>query len=93
MLLADPQASSVPVGSWDASFWQNYNDSPHLMSRLRGELRRQGPKLMFFADARRYFKQSEIVLYRQAPEEARALAMDAPGIGGKLPTPNPPIPA
>lgn len=51
------------------------------------------PQANHFTDARRYFKQSEIVLYRQAPEEARALALDAPSIGGKLPTQTPPIPA
>ncbi|KAF7504862.1 Vacuolar protein sorting-associated protein 26 [Endocarpon pusillum] len=44
-------------------------------------------------DARRYFKQSEIVLYRQAPEEARALAIDPPSIGGSLPTQTPLVPA
>lgn len=53
----------------------------------------QIPRTDPIADARRYFKQSEIVLYRQAPEEARALAIDAPSIGGKLPTHTPPIAA
>ena len=44
-------------------------------------------------DARRYFKQSEIVLFRQAPEQAQQLALDHPGIGGKLPAITPPTPA
>ncbi|OQV06231.1 hypothetical protein CLAIMM_10833 isoform 2 [Cladophialophora immunda] len=44
-------------------------------------------------DARRYFKQSEIVLYRQAPELAPPLATDQPGAGGKLPIHTPPTPA
>ncbi|EXJ71299.1 uncharacterized protein A1O5_05105 [Cladophialophora psammophila CBS 110553] len=44
-------------------------------------------------DARRYFKQSEIVLYRQAPELLPPLATDQPGAGGKLPIHTPPTPA
>ncbi|KAK6368752.1 Vacuolar protein sorting-associated protein 26 [Lithohypha guttulata] len=44
-------------------------------------------------DARRYFKQSEIVLFRQAPENAQHLQIDEPSIGGKLPDLNPPVPA
>ena len=44
-------------------------------------------------DARRYFKQSEIVLYRQAPEGAQHLQIDMPAIGGKPPIQSPPIPA
>jgi vacuolar protein sorting-associated protein 26 len=34
-------------------------------------------------DARRYFKQSEIVLFRQAPEQMPHLALDKPSVGGK----------
>ncbi|KAK5455041.1 Vacuolar protein sorting-associated protein 26 [Exophiala xenobiotica] len=44
-------------------------------------------------DARRYFKQSEIVLFRQAPEAALQLAIDNPGIGGKQPMLSMPTPA
>jgi hypothetical protein len=49
--------------------------------------------LILVVDARRYFKQSEIVLYRQAPEQQPQLAIDQPGIGGKLPIHTPPTPA
>ncbi|KKY29101.1 putative vacuolar protein sorting-associated protein 26 [Phaeomoniella chlamydospora] len=44
-------------------------------------------------DARRYFKQSEIVLFRQAPEDAQHLAIDAPTVGGKMPIHETPVPA
>ena len=44
-------------------------------------------------DARRYFKQSEIVLFRQAPEEARQLVIDQPSVGGKPPQLSAPTPA
>lgn len=44
-------------------------------------------------DARRYFKQSEIVLFRQAPENAPHLALDKPNIGGKEPEQTPLVPA
>jgi len=44
-------------------------------------------------DARRYFKQSEIVLYRQAPELAPALSTDFPSVGGRPPMPALPTPA
>jgi vacuolar protein sorting-associated protein 26 len=44
-------------------------------------------------DARRYFKQSEIVLFRQAPENAPHLALDKPSIGGKDPEETPLVPA
>lgn len=44
-------------------------------------------------DARRYFKQSEIVLFRQAPENQPHLALDKPSIGGKEPERSPLIPA
>ena len=46
---------------------------------------------MQYVDARRYFKQSEIVLFRQAPEEIQHLAIDAPAIGGKMPVYDPPV--
>lgn len=46
-----------------------------------------------FSDARRYFKQSEIVLYRQAPEGQQHLQIDMPSIGGKQPEQSPPVPA
>lgn len=44
-------------------------------------------------DARRYFKQSEIVLFRQTPEVVPQLAIDQPSLGGKLPVQTPPVPA
>ncbi|KEF52811.1 uncharacterized protein A1O9_11228 [Exophiala aquamarina CBS 119918] len=44
-------------------------------------------------DARRYFKQSEIVLYRQAPDTAPQLAIDNPSVGGKHPIQSIPTPA
>lgn len=44
-------------------------------------------------DARRYFKQSEIVLFRQAPEGQPQLALDKPSIGGKDPVMTPMAPA
>lgn len=40
-------------------------------------------------DARRYFKQSEIVLFRQAPENMPQLALDKPSVGGKDPVQTP----
>jgi len=46
-----------------------------------------------FIDARRYFKQSEIVLYRQAPELPPALVTDNPSVGGKQPVQTLPTPA
>jgi len=49
--------------------------------------------LLQFLDARRYFKQSEIVLYRQAPETAPQLAIDNPSVGGKAPVQSIPTPA
>ena len=48
---------------------------------------------ILLTDARRYFKQSEIVLYRQAPELPQPLAIDNPGVGGKQPIQAPPVPA
>ena len=45
------------------------------------------------ADARRYFKQSEIVLFRQAPENQPHLALDKPSIGGIAPESTPFVPA
>ena len=47
----------------------------------------------FRVDARRYFKQSEIVLFRQPPDQVQQLALDHPGIGGKLPVLTAPVPA
>jgi len=44
-------------------------------------------------DARRYFKQSEIVLFRQAPENAQHLQIDMPSIGGAPPLQSPLVPA
>ncbi|RMZ80458.1 hypothetical protein DV737_g2971, partial [Chaetothyriales sp. CBS 132003] len=44
-------------------------------------------------DARRYFKQSEIVLYRQAPEQMPHLAFDKPSAGGKDPEESQLVPA
>jgi len=38
-------------------------------------------------DARRYFKQSEIVLFRQAPELAPPMQQDMPSFGGRQPQP------